>query len=337
MLKETNTSPSYETRFANMMCGRSRDLWKRVTMPASARWICIGVLASFNLAVFCLSRPIAEMIDWGYHSTIANCLAAAPLFAVCFLAVITSQSLLVRTLTPIAGLFVTSVVSSALAECGHVHRPELWHIQIIASELFLYLVPTCILIYLFAGFVDLSLSSHDEQRMQNRNRLSIAGLMIAVAAFYAAIVWKSEVDCRYEIARLRWVGVELTVTEIRVRNAREVAIYAPILSSLILCGWWAGISRVRCLVLLVFAVALGAVSCSPSSSTPLKGAAGFSLLSAHVSVNVFAAKLLRQRCSGTRGLRLGTRDSGSTPDIGRIDHEDSGSTPDIGRIHHEPN
>ena len=313
MLKETNTSPSYETRFANMMCGRSRDLWKRVTMPASARWICIGVLASFNLAVFCLSRPIAEMIDWGYHSTIANCLAAAPLFAVCFLAVITSQSLLVRTLTPIAGLFVTSVVSSALAECGHVHRPELWHIQIIASELFLYLVPTCILIYLFAGFVDLSLSSHDEQRMQNRNRLSIAGLMIAVAAFYAAIVWKSEVDCRYEIARLRWVGVELTVTEIRVRNAREVAIYAPILSSLILCGWWAGISRVRCLVLLVFAVALGAVSCSPSSSTALKGAAGFSLLSAHVSVNVLAARLLCRRCEEER-KGLGTR--AATPDIG---------------------
>ena len=313
MLKETNTSPSYETRFANMMCGRSRDLWKRVTMPASARWICIGVLASFNLAVFCLSRPIAEMIDWGYHSTIANCLAAAPLFAVCFLAVITSQSLLVRTLTPIAGLFVTSVVSSALAECGHVHRPELWHIQIIASELFLYLVPTCILIYLFAGFVDLSLSSHDEQRMQNRNRLSIAGLMIAMAAFYAAIIWKSEVDYRYEIASLSWVGVELTVTEIRVRNASAVAMFAPILSSLMLCGWWAGVSRVRFLVLLVLAVALGAVSCSPSSSTALKGAAGFSLLSAHVSVNVLAARLLCRRCEEER-KGLGTR--AATPDIG---------------------
>jgi len=313
VLKETNTSPSYETRFANMMCGRSRDLWKRVTMPASARWICIGVLASFNLAVFCLSRPIAEMIDWGYHSTIANCLAAAPLFAVCFLAVITSQSLLVRTLTPIAGLFVTSVVSSALAECGHVHRPELWHIQIIASELFLYLVPTCILIYLFAGFVDLSLCSHDEQRMQNRNRLSIAGLMIAMAAFYAAIIWKSEVDYRYEIASLSWVGVELTVTEIRVRNASAVAMFAPILSSLMLCGWWAGVSRVRFLVLLVLAVALGAVSCSPSSSTALKGAAGFSLLSAHVSVNVLAARLLCRRCEEER-KGLGTR--AATPDIG---------------------
>lgn len=277
---------------------------ERDTMPTNTRWIRIGVLASFNLAVLCLSRPIAEVIGWGWHSFMANCLMTAPLFAVCFLAMITAHSLLIRTLTLIGCLFVTSVVESALTTIGHVHRPELSYMEGDAAELFMVLVPACLLIYLVAGFVDLSLSSQDEQRMRNRNRLSIAGLMIATAAFYAALVWKSELDLREAIAFSQDspVDFEPNLTEIRVRNAREIAVYAPILSSLMLCGWWAGISRVRCLVLFVFAVALAAISRSSGNSpllmgnSPvLMGAAGFSLWTTHIAVNVLAARLLQRK------------------------------------------
>ena len=268
-------------------------------MPTNTRWMGISVLISFNLVVLCLSRPIAELIGWGWNSFIANVLVTAPLFALSFLAMIMSRSLLTRALMVTGCLFITSVVESVMGECRHVDLPDLCFMEANASELFLVLGPVCVLIYLVTGFVDMSLASHNETRTRDRNRLSIGGLMIGMTVLFVAIVWKSHVGSRQVIASISdfpRVDVERDLAEIRVRNAASLAIFAPLLSSLLLCGWWAGISRVRCLVLFVFAVALGTISRSPGTSRVLMGAAGFSLWTTHIALNVFATKLFQQQC-----------------------------------------
>ena len=199
----------------------------------------------------------------------------------------------------IGGVVATSVVSSALAQSGHVVWPSLWLFEKDASELVLAAIPACLLVALLGCFVNLSLFSSAEKRNKPCHRLSIAGLMVATTAIFGTNVWKSHVDLKHEVRLSASSGIEPNVAATRLQTIKDMAIWSPVLASLMICGRWFGVSRVRCVVLVLLAVTVGAIARSPHSSPVLVAAAAFLLCTTHISVNVATARAVQHRRLGS--------------------------------------
>jgi hypothetical protein len=240
------------------------------------------------------ARPMAEAIGWRDHPFLANCTETAPLLTACMFVAVVAHRLLSRALIIVSAIVITCAVTGTSAIHGHLVFPDVGLFERDASEMMLILIPATLLVIFVVSFVNVPQLAPRHERARRNHRLSITGLLVATAVVLGVIAWKSHVD-------LMPAASLSQATQIRMQNVWAVVTYAPPLAGIIVCGWWCGFSRARCIVAaLLFVVAERVMALSlPNAVGYTRVTTGAALYVAYIAANVAAVRALQRPLVGS--------------------------------------